>query len=335
MILARGKNGKLGRKIPGVGDQARVVEAQMGDRRGSVNVSYGSIEADQAYYGQQEANARAKAQALKLQKIAKRNADEIRIRKNQARLKPFQALSGYSHENELLRRHFSRKKSMGETETAVEGLVGQAPHPSAPADFSSAGANPEYVYGESMPGGKQWRADFRQHRIVGNPLTRDGEFGPMVTDYDRILSGRDVNEDNVVDMPVAGGTMLGRMSGGNIKLSKRAGIAGPMGHAGMNGPMGFDFSWDGITDALSDVAGGTVDNVVDSLPDQLAKQLQQAVTGGGKVSTSGNVINVTRPVTGTVTTISKTLGLPTWAVYTGAAVIGAGFLLVMIKAVKA
>jgi hypothetical protein len=93
------------------------------------------------------------------------------------------------------------------------------PIPPPPANYSSSGGNSDIVPSDESKRPISWAADFRQHLIVGNPLTRDGVFGPSVTDYDRYVNGIDVNQTDVIGMPantsnVAGGTMLGRWNGG-------------------------------------------------------------------------------------------------------------------------
>lgn len=325
MHLAKSKNGLIGRQIPGVGDEARIQSASLGERRGDLYLSTGSIEADEAYFGEKEARERAFRKAKRVQKIAKAHAERIAQEKAAAKASRSQALSGYDPIATKLQRYFAKRQTMGETAQVLADLQ-------KPADFSSSGANPEYVPGNRMTGGEEWRADFRQHLIVGNVLTRDGEFGPAITDFDRFVNGVDVNQTDVV----VGGTMVGRLDNSSIKTDL---VSDGMGGVkvfkrGMRG-MGFDWSWSGITDAISNVADQTVDQTLNSLPEQLSKELQDALKGGGTVqSSSGGTVVVQRPVTGATTTIQQTLGIPPWALYTGIGVLGLGLMFVMIKAVK-
>lgn len=344
MHLAK-KNGRISRQIPGQG--VRTANVSMGERRGDLYLSVGSIAGDQAYWDQMDAEAHQTMVHETMAGRARKQMTEQRNQRMREGLKSFQAVAKHDPMNEKLKRHFARQSGMGATSDAVMRTV----LPPDPADFSSSGANPQYVNGLMMTGGHQWEADFRQHLIVGNPMTRDGVYGPAVTDYDRYVQGLDVNDTDIVqgaqnsmlspedhglssdESNVAGGTMLGRYNGkvapqgeGRKHLARRR-----------HGPnMGFDFSWDGITDALSDVVDQTSDNLVDSLPKTLQAQITAAVGGGGHATTNPatGVVTITRPVTGAVNSISQSLGVPPWAIYTGVGLIGVGVLLVVIKALK-
>lgn len=334
MNLAKDKNGKIGRQVPSPGLTAKVSPGFSAERRGNVMLSQAQIETDQAYWENKEREALALKRAEAFARQVKAQAQKIAQEKQAKRATEFQALAKVDPMNEKLKTFFARKGMMGETAQVAESIRLLPPAPAGPvatygrdlsatgahwpADFSASGGNVQYVEGSPMTGGDQWRADFRQHHIVGNPLTRDGVYGPGVTDFDRIARGVDVNQLDVVQ--VSGGTILGRLDGSPVAKART---------------MGFDWSWDGITDTISNVADQTVDNVVDKLPDQLAKELQNAVGGGGRVSnTSGGTITVQRPITGAVTTVSQSMGVPPWAIYAGVGMIGLGFLLVMVKTLK-
>lgn len=328
MRLAIGKDGKIGRQLPKTGEYAEVSSTPQGGRRGELYLSTHSIEADQAYYSKKENEARALQQAKRVQRTVQQNAQQIKEIRNAQKVAHRDMIGSYDPMREKLRAHFAKKAQMGETAQVIESLL-----PPAPSDFSQSGANPQYVSGLRMTGGEEWRADFRQHLVVGNPLTRDGAFGPGVTDYDRFVGGVDVNQTDVVEN-VVGGTMLGRLNDQQMGGARLVRGADGSIRVQKTRAMGFDWSWDGLTSALSDTAGQTVDNVVDSLPDQLAKQLQAALTGGGKATTTGNTITVQRPVTGTPKTLAQTIGLPPWALYSGLGLLGVGVTFMMIKAVK-
>jgi hypothetical protein len=327
MRLAKGADGRIGRQIPGQGMNAKVVAAPMAERRGDVYLSTHSIEADQAYYSDLENTQRALNQAKRIERSVRAKADKIREERQASRVRGIQSLGSYSRDEEKLRRHFARKLQMGETDQVVGSIL-----PANPADFSESGANPQYVPGERMTGGEEWRADFRQHLITGSPLTRDGVFGPQVTDFERFVKGVDVNQTDVVE--VVGGTMLGRMGDEHMFQDVTMGSDGSLRVTNRPKSLGFDWSWDGLADAFSSTASQTVDNVIDDLPGQLAQELQHAITGGGTATTSGNTITVQRPVTGATTTLSQTLGLPKWALYGGLGLLGIGVTFMMIKAVK-
>lgn len=300
MMLVKDKYGRIGRKSA-FGSSIDVAEP--GDHRGSVYISARSIEEDQAYYKAQEDKQRAESLSKRLQHIAQRNADKARQEKRAEAVENFQRLAKIDPMNERLKAYFTKRSMMGETDQVTEGLL------PAPADFSQSGANPEYVWGERMTGGDQWRADFRQHMIVGNPLTRNGVFGPAVTDYERYVSGVDVNQTDIVD--IAGGTMLGRYNGS----------VAPGGPNGMGS----------LSDFFSNLYSQTTDKLESSLSTTLSsaaqKELNNILGQGGQVtSTGGGVINVTKQVaTGT------TAGIPNWALFTGVGLLGVGVLFLVMK----
>lgn len=327
MILARNKFGQIGRQVPGVGLQAKVESPTMGERRGNVYVSPAQVEEDQAYWAQKEREQIARAQAEAFANKFRQKAQELQAQARAKAAAEFQKVAQVDPMNEKLKTFFAKRAMMGEDAKVVNNIALSFPKS---ADFSASGARPLLVPGEPMTGGNQWSADYRQHLIKGNPLTRDGVYGPGVTDYDRFVNGVDVNQTNVVDTGednIAGGTMLGRWDG---RMAPR----GPHGLKGM----GFDWSWDGITSAVSNVANQTVDNVVDKLPDQLAKELQNAVSGGGKVTSStGGTIVVQRPPTtapSTVTTMASSMGVPPAVLYGFMGLFAVGVLFIGIKAVK-
>ncbi len=134
---------------------------------------------------------------------------------------------------------------------------GYHPKPRPPADFSNSGANMHLVPGDDPHGPYVWHSDNRRHMIKGNPLTRDGEYGPGVTDYDRFVNGVDVNQSVVAGatMPVAGNTMLGRHEGQGRRLG------GALGRAyGQMGDDSVDFSYfDDVPAAPVDDGGSIVD----------------------------------------------------------------------------
>lgn len=322
MILAKNRNGQIGRQIPGAGLQAKIAEAPVADSRGSVFVSTRSIEADQIKADAETRELQIKRQQERIRNIAKSAAEKAKLESQRQRVVQFQKLAMLDPMNERLKEYFARKRTMGESQSVEASLLRN------PADFSSQGGNPQIVASDSVKRPIAWSADFRQHLIVGNPLTRDGQFGPAVTDYDRFVCGTDVNQENVVE--IAGGTMLGRYDGGVMP----AGLAG---RALSRRPraMGFDWSWDGIVDAASNVISDTGDELVDQLPAQLAKELQSAISQGGTVkSSTGGTIVVNRPV-GTTTTQTQMIGgVPNWVIYAGGGLMAMAFLMIMVKTVK-
>lgn len=323
MILARNRNGQVGRQVPGVGLQAVVDISPEAARRRNVFVSTRSIEEDQIAAQQETNEILARRQQERIRNIAERAAETAKMERQRANTIQFQKLAMLDPMNERLKDYFSMKAGMGESQTVQAGLLRN------PADFSSQGGNPQIVASQSGKRPIAWSADFRQHLIVGNPLTRDGAYGPAVTDYDRFVNGTDVNQEDVVE--IAGGTMLGRYEGrvmpAGLASSKRMRL--PRG-------MGFDFSWSGLVDTATNVINQTADQVVSKLPEQLAKELQNAINQGGTVqSTAGGTVVVQRPVVGTTTTQTQMVGgVPNWVLYAGGGLLAVGFLLILVKAVK-
>ncbi len=334
MILAKDKHGRIGRQMPGFGEEAQIQIAPEAERRGNVYLSHRSIAEDQAHYAHEEQERNALVRAERLRNIVRRNAERIQHENRSREIEAHQGLGAYDANREKLRKHFARKNAMGETESVVDSLF------HLPADFSQSGGNPQFVESDEAKRPIVWRADFRQELVVGNPLTRDGAYGPAITDYDRYLTGVDVNQTDVV----AGGTMLGRYNGSNAPagmganpfLMRQPHFKKRLPQSNVPRGMGFDFSWGGITDWVSGVADQTVDNLTDQLPDQIAKELQQIISGGGDahVNPATGQIVVTRPVTGVTTTIAQSMGVPPWAIYAGLGLMGVGVLFVLIKAVK-
>lgn len=367
MRLSKNANGQVGRHIPGVGESARVTTPAQGDRRGNVYLSLGQIAEDDAYWTQKENEARAIQQATAVKNIIEAKAQELKAQAAARSQDQFQKLAKFDPMNAKLKNFFAKRQMMGETAQVADSVLpgqvatygrdlsaaGAHLPPPAPADFSASGGNLDYVDGLPMTGGDQWRADWRTHAIKGNPLTRDGVFGPGVTDYERFIDGIDVNQTDVVNTTsdIAGGTMLGRWNDSVAPqgpAGRRLGRGMPPGsralpgetsrRSRLSGGMGLDLSWDGISDAASDIVDQTGDNLVDSLPDALAKQLQSSILGGGKVTgTSGGVITVQRPPTTTksaISSLSASTGLPAGAIYAFLGLFAVGVLFIGVRAVK-
>lgn len=331
MNLAKDKYGRIGRQIHGPSDVAEVTPVQVADRRGNVYASTHSIEADQAYYSQKRKQANALLRAEKLARLAREKAELIEFQNNQKKARHAQSQAAVDPLNEKLKAYFAKQMGSPQHERVLRSVT-NGNVVQRPADFSSSGGDPEIV---RSPDGRrpiEWRADFRQHQVVGNVLTRDGAFGPAVTDYDRYVNGIDVNERNVVN--VSGGTIHGRITGEQPNA---------MGFFNW-GSSADDFEdfeddgggswWDSVTGFFEDVGDKTVDELSDKLPEQIAKEIQDIISGGGEahVNAQGQVV-VTRPPT-YAPSMASSMGIPSWALYTGLGLVGVGVLLVAIKTMK-
>lgn len=212
MYLAKDRFGRVGRQKPGVGYEAEVESPAQGVRRGNVYLSEGQIEDDQNYYQAKANQMRALAEAERVAAIAKRKAEIIEATKRAREVLSFQKIAEADPMNDKLRRHFGITMGRTQSEQVANSVSSDVVQTNA--DFSSQGGRPEVVLSKDDKRPIMWRSDFRTLRIVGNPLTRDGSYGPAVTDYDRYVHGVDVNQTDVVQ--IAGGTILGRYNGENL-----------------------------------------------------------------------------------------------------------------------
>ena len=205
MHLSKNKNGQIGRHIPGTSFGANVDQAQPGEHSGNVYLSPRQVEEDQAYYNSKDREDRAFTEAKRARREREANLQEMKMQARSAQIEKYQALAKIDPMNAKLKAHFMKRAMMGETSQVADSLLRD------PADFSSSGGNPEIVPSDSGKRPIVWHSDYRQHLIVGNPLTRNGVYGPNITDYDRYVNGEDVNQTDIVK--IAGGTMLGRYNG--------------------------------------------------------------------------------------------------------------------------
>lgn len=321
MQLAKDKYGRIGRKVPGIGFDAEIQAPLEAAPRGNVYLSPRSLEIEEARRAEEEQWRIAQAKAKAFENEAKRKAEEVKARLMHEKIME-QKQSVRNRDQELLSAYFKRQSMMGEEARVASTLR-------APADFSQEGWNPEIVEGNPEYKGV-WGADYRWEKVYNNPLSRDGVFGIGTTDFDKIVKGVDVHQTNIpVGMApkIVGGTMVGKYDD----------VEGRMHGRGMNGPMGWDWSWDSITSGISDLGDKTWDQLQDQLPGELSNQIMKElgqITGG---SSSGGTatVNVTRPiyqpVVGAANSAAQSLGVPPWAIYAGVGMIGIGLLVVIFK----
>ena len=333
MYLAKDKNGQIGRKVPGVGFDAKIQKPSRADRRGTVFVSHASIENDDKYWKNVESKEIAKNEALAAKRVIDRNVKEIERFKKEKSLEKHQAPAKFDATENIMLNYFQNAFKKGEAKRVADALS-PANLPSAPADFSASGGNVQYVRGSEMTGGKEWRADFRNQSLVGNPLTRDGVFGPAVTDYDRYVRGIDVNQTNVVDMPIAGatrrgdlrslsrqvedlpiagGTMLGRYEGQNIGSI----------------PEGMGISFDDLKKGVTSGFQKAVSQVPQKVEYAVTKELQKLIDKGlAKLQPDGKVV-VYQEAQPTIQT--QIASIPSWAIYSGVGLVGLGLAFALLR----
>ena len=219
MYLARDKYGNIGRQIPGASFGAEIAQPYAAESPGNVEIS------SAAQIDYQQKLRRQKYLAHKADRDQKRYAELARVNQAQAlsgaqarNIAQFQGPKNYDPVNEKLKAYFARKMQMGSSSSdqvalSVSATSGAVFKPVAPADFSQSGANMHLVPDDHPQETVVWESDFRTHMIKGNPLTRDGKFGPAVTDYDRFVQGTDVNDQSMGRMRVSGNTIYGRREG--------------------------------------------------------------------------------------------------------------------------
>lgn len=341
MNLARGRNGRIGVQIPGQGLQARVKPTYMGDQPGNLYLSEAVINKEAHRRASEKALAAGKKRYNQLLGAAANLKQNQALAARRAQVQHSQQAKKFDPMNEKLKHHFARQKAMGQTEMVAttlyhqpswsRGTTGSTFKPRPPADFSNSGANMDTVPSDQVREPVVWHSDYRMHMIKGNPLTRDGKFGPAVTDYDRFVNGQDVNDaqsgggGNGTET-LAGGTMLGRLNGSPV----RAGLANRGGRPGLGDEFD-DFESDDSSSGgfFSDLWDSATSTITDALPGAALSQ----VTGSGSHPT-GTTTTVYQPIPGTVTTATMIPGIPNWALYSGLGLMGLGVVFAMLSAVK-
>lgn len=340
MILAKGRDGRIGRQIPGVGLQARVDRPVMGEVHGNLYLSESSIANEQANRRKKEGHLAMQKAAAQISAANRRQHGRLGSIRANAQIKASRQAVNFDPMNEKLKHHFARQKTMGQDMMVsnslyhaplwTRGTTGQVLTPVPPADFSNSGANMDTVPSGVPPEPVIWHTDFRTHMIKGNPLTRNGSYGPGVTDFDRFVNGRDVN-DQAIDgggnatEQIAGGTMLGRWNGGIAKrgILKR----------GHNNTLGddSDFSDAEIEAAGSDDSGGFFSDLWDSASDTATAALPGLATQAIKPGSSSSTTTVIHTVPAATLAPSVVPGVPNWALYSGIGLLGVGVLFAVLK----
>lgn len=271
-------NGKFGRVKSTINGVPELAEAPRADQRGELYVSQSTILEDQRRL-EEEKKLKAeikKARAAKIKEDAKQFVKEF----NHARAFQLQERKNkkISPEELKMKHYFSQQMGMTETEKVARSIK---------ADFN---INAQSIETNPLrPIVK--RADFNQFQLRGNPLTRDGIQG-HVTDYERIVSGGELDNDHVGN--VVGGTMLRSVN-----------------------QMGFSFSelWDKATDELQTQAEARIETEVKNWlnPTPTTQPIQTVTTVRPALPSSNTIIS----------------GVPNAVVYGAAAlgVLGLGLLL--------
>lgn len=306
MMLAKRKDGTIGRMVRSMGETAVVEDSPLADRRGDLYLSKSSI-AENANYIQQLANKKAKEDQVRAEAYASQlQADKIRNARMQTQIQSEQKAAMFNPMNEALKKHFAIVANKTQTETVASTVR---------ADFSD---RTEIRDPNAKPALNQY-ADFRQNRIVGNPLTRDGSYG-VVTDYDRIVRGNE-------DLPIryAGGTMLQPLYPGDFgydQMETKKTLSSPMG----------DIDWGGMWDSAVSQIETQVPAVVANAATQA---VQEAIMPPKTAPTQTTVIrNITSAPIAAVNSAANSMGVPPFVLYGTMGLLGIGVLALVFKAVK-
>lgn len=195
MHIAIGKNGRIGRKTRSMGETVEVAAAPVVDQHMNVMVDYNTLQSNAAYIKKQEEIHKAqveegikKARAEAAERAKEARALEISalLQQQQKAIHPLQ---------DALKSYFAQQLTQSETERVVRSIK---------ADFFDNEMIPDYQ--EGVKAGVR-SADFNIRNVVGNPLVRDGKYG-VVTDYDRLVQGLELDNDAV---QIVGGTMVRRL----------------------------------------------------------------------------------------------------------------------------
>lgn len=313
MLLAKDKNGRIGRKIPNKGFNAQIEIPPEASHLGDVYLNTNRLEHDERYWKNEEALQIAKAKAREEQEKLKRKALELRSLERNHAIKD-QQRKPLSRDQRLLGNYFRRQMGLTEQEKVARSLV--------TADFSQSGADPQIIPVPDEYKGV-WAADYRWEKVIGNPLSRDGVFGPGVTDYDRIVKGSDIHQWN--EPTVVGGTQLG-VYNDEVKFAKN------------NQLSGFGSLFDDLSDWASSVYEGaleiadeTLSEIRAQLPEELKKltntELKKLLASQGQPGVP--TISIPR-----YTTVPAAAQNQNWVMYAGLGLLGLGVLFIGIKALK-
>jgi hypothetical protein len=309
MQLARRKDGSIGRMIPGQGEEAKVANISLADRRGDTYLSQAVIDENDKFLKRLELKKQAEKKAKELTKAKKDQSEKISQAKMQAQIAEQQVAAQHDPLNEALKKHFALAARTSETVSTVKTLR---------ADFSDR----TEVVDDKPKRPMVARADYRQNQIVGNPLTRDGKFGPY-SDYEKIVNGTE-NEP----VSYAGGTMLKPIYPGDFGNEWMESSGNQQRHSQM-GEFSWDTLWSDTVDAFTDQAPG-------ALADAATKVVVGAITPQKPApAPATTVINkyVPTQVASGVNSMANSMGVPPAVIYGTMGLFGIAVMAIVYKAV--
>ena len=296
MRLARMANGQVGRVLRSMGEQAVIENPSKADYSSSTDLDLSTLDQDQNYWRNVEAQNKAQIMANQELNRARNEALKAQFNETQESIKASQKIP-LDPTQEKIKNYLIKQKNQTESERTVLRL------------------KPDFYDRESIPVGFEQgmslrSGDYRQNDIMGNPLTRDGQYGP-VTDYDRFVEGGELDNDIV---QVVGGTMLRRLP--------------PRPQMGRKSSK----KMSGMGDFWSDLLTNTTAQLTEQVPEALVANLV-------------GQLNPPPPPTNTVTTIirapaiavnsaARKLGVPPWVIYSAFGVLAGSLVLVLVKSKK-
>jgi hypothetical protein len=314
MILARNKNGQIGRKTRSMGEAAVVSLPTQAAHTANVILDPNTLDKNQKYWNDRELAFKKNLEiaAHKANVISAQKKAELKKLEKQA-LK-MQKQTVINPLENALKIQFALQAKSPQSARVVESLK---------ADFYDRELVP--VPAERIPTGVR-SPDFAIYHVRGNPLTRDGEFG-VVTDFDKIVSGQELDNTNV---QLVGGTMVRKLPSTRPAHSQM----GSLKAHNSNKQMGWE--WTDVGNWFTDVGSQTADQLATQLPKELANQLNQQLFPPNVNPQTGQV-TVYQPVqapTSYVNSAAQSMNVPPAVIYGAMGLMGVGVLLVLVKSLK-
>lgn len=302
MFLARNKNGTIGRRVRAMGEESVIALPSAGSPMSNTQVSQNNVDTNQAYWAEREAKFRADLVAGQKKEMSLRAIKLEKFRALEKAALDEQALISINPIEDALKRKFAIEAQSPQSANVLKSIK---------ADFFDHRMIPAPQ--EGIKSGVR-SADFNINELTGNPLTRDGQYG-VVTDYDRIVQGQPLAVGGRVNM--TGETIL-------RKQPKKRPLPAQMG-----------LSWEDASNWFSSVGASTADNLANQLPAEIANQIKNQLLPS-TTSPSGTVtynVPVQAPPN-YVQAAAQNMNVPPAVIYGALGLMGAGFLLVLVKSMK-
>jgi len=313
MYLGINKNGQVGRITRNIGETAIIAETHAVDALRDVGLNPRSILQQSKEMRESEVLKRKRDSERK----AKRRSQEAADFKEQSRrvklMQAQQATAKHNPDEEKLRTYFAMQSKLTESEKTTRRMS---------ADFN--------INDEVRDSGQKRpvvpRADFQIERLTGNPLTRNGAYGP-VSDFDYIVKGRDVNDRTVL----VSGTMYRRDR--HFKAVPQMGFLQTLSPDATSPDAPSSGSWwGGVWNTFYDTAATQLENEAKKA---LEREIANAINPPQNPPTQHVVVHQpVQPGSVAVGNVAAQLGVPPMVVYAAGGMFAVGFLALMYKLVK-